>query len=105
MVLENRGARTWQPEDPAAVTGRWRFFRHLPDGRLEMVKDSGRPPLPAAPVAEKVAVELPLTWPEEPGTYDLEIDLILDHVAWFQERLGHPVGRRTFEVLPAATGE
>lgn len=101
LEIENRGARTWQPDDPAAVVGRWRFFRVLPEGGFALAADSGRLPLPVAPVAQTVPIDLPLTWPQEPGTYELEVDLILDHVAWFQERLGHPVGRRRFEVLPA----
>ncbi len=45
-------------------------------------------------------MKIPFTWPEEPGTYELEADLVLEHVAWFQERLGHPLARKRFEVLP-----
>lgn len=99
-ILENRGARDWQPVDSATVTGRWRFFRVAADGTTTHYADSDRLPLPVAKIAEKVEVQFPFTWPREPGTYELEVDLVLDHVAWFQERLGHPVGRRRFEVLP-----
>lgn len=100
-ILENRGARDWQPVDSATVTGRWRFFRVEADGSMTHDADSDRLPLPVAKIAEKVELSFPFTWPREPGTYELEVDLVLDHVAWFQERLGHPVGRRRFEVLPS----
>lgn len=99
-VIENRGARDWQPEDPAAVTAAWRLWRLLPDGGFELAKKSGRIPLPVAPVAEKIEIAWPVEWPEQPGTYELELDLVLDHVLWFQERMGHPLGRQRFEVLP-----
>lgn len=100
-LLENRSSRTWEPNDSTPVTARWRFFRRRADGSFELVEDSGRLPLPPAPVAETIEVALPLTWPDQPGSYELELDLVLDHVLFFQERLGRPLGRRSFEVLPA----
>jgi len=99
--IENRGARNWEPVDTAAVTARWRFFRVKEDGSFELANESGRLPLPRAEIAVPVEVEIPVTWPQQPGTYELEVDLVLEHVAWFQERLGHPLGRRRYEVLPA----
>lgn len=99
-TVENRGARNWEPADTAAVTARWRFWKLLPDGSFAKYSESGRIPLPFAEIAKNVEVKIPFTWPEEPGTYELEADLVLEHVAWFQERLGHPLARKRFEVLP-----
>ena len=102
--VENRGARAWEPVDSAAVTARWRFFRPRADGGFELVEESGRLPLPAIDIAQTVPVHIPFTWPEQPGTYELELDLVLEHIAWFQERMGHPLGRRRFEVAPVPPG-
>lgn len=102
FTAENRGTRPWRPDDSSAVSARWRFFRKREDGSFEMVKDGGRIALPEMPVAQPVAVALPIEWPAEPGSYELELDLVLDHFFFFQERMGHPLGRRPFEVLPKA---
>lgn len=102
FVFENRGSRSWEPGDSVGITARARFFRPRPDGGFELAQDSGPLPLPAAPVAQNVEAVLPLAWPETPGSYELEIDLVIDHMFFFQERLGHPLARRRFEVLPAA---
>lgn len=101
FLIENRGSRSWQPGDSIGTSARWRFFQPKEGGGFDLAKDSGPLALPAIQVAETVEVALPLTWPERPGTYELELDLVIDHMFFFQERRGHPVARQRFEVLPA----
>ena len=47
---------------------------------------------------QEVAIALDIAWPEEPGVYRLEADLVLRHVGWFATRLGEPVLRRQVTV-------
>jgi hypothetical protein len=67
--------------------------------RLEPVGDDASPaiegprvPLPAdLPSGDPVNLVLPVTWPEEPGAYRLEVDLVIEDFAWFATRVGKPL--------------
>lgn len=98
LRIENRGSRTWEPEDPAAVTARWRLYRPQADGSWQKIAESGRLPLPRAELLVPITAEIPITWPAEPGTYQVEIDLVLEHITWFQDRMGRPLVRQNVVV-------
>lgn len=54
--------------------------------------DDGRVAVPALQPGESATVSLRVTTPAEPGEYELEFDLVQEHVAWW-ERLGSPTTR------------
>ena len=49
---------------------------------------------------EAVEATFPVRWPERPGRYLVTLDLVLEDVAWFENRLGEPLARTEVEVLP-----
>jgi hypothetical protein len=98
LRIENKGSRTWEPEDPATVTARWRIWQETAGAPPRLIAESGRLPLPRAELMTPFDVDLPLQWPAEPGRYMVEVDLVLEHIAWFQDRLGKPLLRREIDV-------
>jgi hypothetical protein len=98
LELRHRGSWTWDSDAPLPV---------LVGTRLEAI-DSGaaseqRAPLPyrVAP-GGRVALTLPLRWPEQPGRYRVVVDLVLEGVCWFGERVGEPIASGVVTVTPAA---
>lgn len=101
VKLRNTGSNHWEPKDVVAVSARWRLWREGAE-----VGASGRIDLPErVPPGQPVELELPVDWPEEPGRVVLEVDLVVEHVAWFQDRLGEPVLRRAVRVEEAPDGD
>ena len=45
--------------------------------------------------------ELEIRWPQEPGIYRLEIDLILAEVAWFADHTGEPIFEGEVRITPS----
>ena len=96
--LRNTSPLTWEAEDVVPVRARYRLT--LASG--EVVTESPRFELPqSVPPFHEVEVAFDVDWPQEPGSYLLEADLVLEHVAWFAEHLGDPVIRRQVEVTSA----
>jgi hypothetical protein len=92
LLVENQGGELWPwggaggPE--IALGTRW-----LREGSAE---DGPRTPLPAdLPPGGTQIVPLAVAAPREPGLYTLEIDLVHEHVRWFERPL-----RVEAEVLP-----
>ncbi len=45
-----------------------------------------------------VSPHIDVAWPEEPGAYRLMVDLWVEGVGWFAERVGRPLAQATVEV-------
>ena len=89
--VRNTSPLIWEAQDVVPVgVGYWIY-----DAAGELVSESPRIPLPhkVGPYAD-VDVAFDVAWPEQPGAYQLEVDLVLEHIAWFAERLGQPMIRR-----------
>ena len=62
-----------------------------------------RVPLPkAVKPGESVAIPFDIRWPEAPGRYRVTLDLVLEDVAWFAERVGEPIASVDVTVSPAS---
>jgi hypothetical protein len=46
-----------------------------------------------------VTIGLPVDWPPTPGSYRLIVDLVMEDVAWFADRVGAPLGETTVTVV------
>jgi SAM-dependent methyltransferase len=98
--LTNTGRQAWthasEPRpNTVSVAG------HLLDGDGRMhARDVLHQPLPRdiAP-GETVDVDLALRGPLEPGAYRLKLDLVLEHVCWFEQRGSTPLDL-AIEVMP-----
>jgi glycosyltransferase involved in cell wall biosynthesis/SAM-dependent methyltransferase len=65
----------------------------ITDARGEVIAElHGHPMLPhAVPPGQSVEFEVQLIAPAEPGTYTVKIDLVDQHVCWFEERGSQPL--------------
>jgi SAM-dependent methyltransferase len=95
--LRNDGPHPWPADRQLRLGNHW-----LTAGRMT-VRDDGRTDLPAelAP-GEGVELQLTVTAPGEPGTYQLELDMVQERVAWWAE-LGSPAVQVDVEVAGPAT--
>jgi hypothetical protein len=73
--VENIGAEVWRWESDVRVGSRWRQGERTVDGEHRGL------PVDVAPGAAEI-VPLPLV-PPEPGRWTLEVDLVHEHVRWF----------------------
>lgn len=96
--LRNTGAFEWTS---AAVLPVQLGYRFAPEGGAPGLRSQGRTPLPR-PVAPggELNTTMRIDWPGAPGRYELTIDLVLEDVAWFSEKLGAPVATSVVEVQP-----
>ncbi|MEM6701729.1 MAG: hypothetical protein AAF690_03435 [Acidobacteriota bacterium] len=94
--LYNRSQVPWAASGAARVklSYHWRTT-----GGREVVRDGLRSPLPgevAPNVRTPVSIEVEA--PREPGSYVLELDPVLEHVAWFSDRRNGRTFRHPVEV-------
>lgn len=68
------------------------------DGEL-VRRDDGRVTVPALQPGESATVSLRVSIPAEPGDYELELDLVQEHVAWWEQ-----LGNATVRVPVTVTG-
>ena len=98
VALRNRSAWTWSSNESLPVFVAARLASA--SGEIE-----SRAPFeqPVAPGGE-VVVHLPIDWPRTPGDVRLTVDLVLEDVGWFAEKVGEPLGAATVRVTspPAA---
>ncbi|HVS03010.1 MAG TPA: hypothetical protein VMT16_09590 [Thermoanaerobaculia bacterium] len=97
--VRNGSAATWPADPPVKVQLAYHWRR--PGGEY-VVFDGLRTPLPG-PVGpgERLETTMTVEAPREPGTYQLVLDLVLEHIAWFSQR-GADVLDAAVEVLPAS---
>ena len=94
LRVRNTGQAAWEPDGVLPVLAGVRIRR--PGGTAE-VQRFDLPDL--VPPGGTVDLELPVRFPDEPGRYQVEVDLLLHPVFWFSERLGEPLVSRQIEVV------
>ena len=103
--LFNRSEHAWAGAGAARVK---LAYHWLDTAGATVVQDGRRTELPreVAP-GERLVVSQQVTAPEQPGRYILELDPVLEHVAWFGARNGGDTYRAEVEVVapqPAGSG-
>lgn len=95
LRLRNSSSFAWSTEAVLPVQVGYRLSRL--DGPT--TPREGRTPLPrpAAP-GEILEATVRLEVPLEPGRYRVEVDLVLEEVAWFSTKVGRPIADFTMEV-------
>lgn len=95
--VRNTSRANWNADDVTAVTGRYRLWRNG-----ELIFESGRLPIAErVPPGQELHLPVAVQWPEPTGLVTLELDLVLEHVDWFQTRIGQPLVRKEVRVEPA----
>ena len=96
--VRNVGDVTWLPTELSGVTvaNRWLGL----GGSVHVWLDGTAPLTGALEPGETTTVELEVRAPERGGAWRLEVDVVDQGVAWFQERGSRPV-RATLAVIPA----
>jgi hypothetical protein len=102
LALAHRGDWEWDSDAPLPV---------LVGVRFEPL-DGGAPSELRVPLPRRVApggrleMTLPVRWPEAPGRYRVVVDLVLEGIAWFADRVGEPLaaGEVTVTAAPAGPG-
>jgi tRNA (mo5U34)-methyltransferase len=100
---ENTGLTLWTAAgEPATGKGTVQLGAHLLDdeGMTEVVWDYGRAALPrnVAP-GETILLDLFLQAPDRPGRYSVELDMVAEGLAWFED-LGSAILRHPLDVAP-----
>lgn len=86
-TVTNTGPAAWTSDHDIKFANHW--FR---DGKM-VVRDDGRTELPReVSPGESVELELAVRAPEEPGRYELVLDMVEEFVAWWSDH-GSPVAR------------
>lgn len=81
--------------------------------RLELLGEAASPAIEGArvplphdlPSGDPVNLVLPVTWPEEPGAYRLDVDLVIEDFSWFATRVGKPLASGEVEVAAKGPAE
>jgi hypothetical protein len=98
VEVDHRGGWTWSSQATLPVYLGASLVALEGDGRWEF-----RAPLPAAVApGERLATTIEIDWPPRPGRYRLTVDLVLEEVAWFAERVGAPLAEGEVTVAPAS---
>ncbi|NKQ59174.1 methyltransferase domain-containing protein [Amycolatopsis sp. K13G38] len=93
--VTNRGPAPWPADQEVKLGNRW-----CRDGMR--TRDDGRAELPRVVLpGETLELELTVRAPAEPGTYDIELDMVQEFVAWWSEH-DSPTARRAVAVEAAA---
>jgi len=98
--IRNTGSFEWTSEAVLSVQLGYRFS---PEGGVAGFTSQGRTPLPRpVPPGGEVSTTMRVDWPGVPGRYDLTLDLVLEDVAWFAEKVGEPVAKTVVELKKSA---
>lgn len=97
--LENTGLATWLAAgEGRSEKGSVRLGGHLCREEIELERDYGRADLPGdVRAGETVEIDIEMRAPEQPGTYQIDFDLVDEHIAWFED-LGSPIASATLSV-------
>src|SRR5690606_32368792 len=88
----------WTSEATLPVQLGWRLRPAAGGG----ASSEGRAPLPGkVRSGDPFEAVLAIPWPATPGRYRLEVDLVLEDVAWFADRIGEPVAAGEIEIHAA----
>ena len=97
LELRNSGRWDWARDGVLPVQVGWRL---RPAGGGEPVAH-GRAPLPRrVPAGKPVSIDFELDWPPATGIYRLEVDLLIEDLFWFADRLGAAVAAGTVDLRP-----
>jgi len=95
VSITNRGTEQWPVSRGIRVGNHWRK-----DGDMVVV-DDGRGELPRAVApGSTVHIDLWITAPDVAGSYELELDLVQESVAWWGQ-VGSDTARMPVDVIPA----
>lgn len=91
LLIENNGDTLWL-NGPAERAGSCMLGVRVYDEEGVLVAERhGTPPLPRALApGESVTVKFELKAPHAPGLYTLKLDMVAQHVCWFEERGSKP---------------
>jgi SAM-dependent methyltransferase len=93
--VRNASAEPWPADRFVNLGNHWRGA----DGTL-LRNDDGRVSLPGTtPPGAQIELSLDMQAPDEPGSYLLEFDLVIEGVAWFADR-GSPTATVAVTVVP-----
>jgi hypothetical protein len=98
LELRNSGSWSWNSAAVLPVQVGLRFLRL--DGGGESASEARRPLPRAVAPGETLAATFAVDWPERPGRYRVSVDLVLEDVAWFEDRVGSPVARAEIDLPP-----
>jgi hypothetical protein len=100
VELRNTGTWAWSSEAVLPVQLGLRLRR----ADVDAPPRDARRPLPATVrPGESVVTVFPIEWPREPGRYRVMLDLVLEDVCWFAEKVGEPLASAEVKVEPATT--
>ena len=100
LQLQNMSHFLWRSEGVLAVMVGYRI---VPEAAGAQALDGRRGPLPKNVASGEVfQAHVDVAWPEEPGAYRLMVDLWVEGVGWFAERVGRPLAQATVEVIAPA---
>lgn len=92
--VRNTSDWIWTSDDVLPIYLSYRL--RTPDGlTIEGPRMALDPAVEPGAVLER---SIPLAWPQASGTYELRIDLVIESLAWFEDRLGEPLFSATVDV-------
>ena len=94
--MQNTGSWSWRPAASLQVQ---LGVRIVPLAAGKGTASEPRFPLPreVAP-GESLETGMTLEWPSVPGRYRVSLDLVLEDVAWFGDKVGAPLASGEVEV-------
>lgn len=95
--IRNAGPAAWRA--PLYLGNHWRDL----DGEVTRY-DDGRSPLPPLMSGETAEITLAVAAPEQPGAYQLEVDIVQEGVRWFAD-VGNPTSSVSIDVIAGAKDE
>ncbi len=106
VTVQNVSSNRWPVCSVDKDGGVFSLGNHWLDGSGSVLAlDDGRVTLPkSVEPQEEVAVQLTVNTPSRPGTYFLELDMVLEGVCWFKDK-GSATLRLVVEVEDSGSGE